>query len=437
MKFSVKNIGKITQADIEIKGVTIIAGQNNTGKSTMGKALFAMFNSCYNVDEFIKNTKIESFAKILREYCEDNYIVSRNDDNTYDLFSQRQVDNIPYLEFASNLYNLNKEKTKKEDVKHLIVDFLKFHDADIESHMDFSKIDMCVDEIYKRFIVEDKYSVAARINRNLNEEFIGQIRNINCAEDSELALQIGRQKTTLRYDDKGIHIEDGIMKLRTQVAYVDDPFIIDEIETKYSVNKYKNLPSADFKEHKRHLLEMLLKETSHNTVEEIITGDRLQLVYDCLGKISHGQIVTEHNTRMYKEDGNSFRLSNLSTGLKTFVIIKMLLLNGAIEKNGTIILDEPEIHLHPQWQLIFAEAIILMHKEFNLHILINTHSPYFLDAIEVYSKKHAVDKKCKYYLSCEHENKKGYTLEDVTHDTQAIYSLLASPFQMLENEEWQ
>ncbi len=33
-------------------------------------------------------------------------------------------------------------------------------------------------------------------------------------------------------------------------------------------------------------------------------------------------------------------------GLKTFVILKMLLTSGVIERNGTIILDEPEIHLH-------------------------------------------------------------------------------------------
>ena len=46
---------------------------------------------------------------------------------------------------------------------------------------------------------------------------------------------------------------------------------------------------------------------------------------------------------------------NLSAGLKTFAIMKVLLKSGALEAGGTIILDEPEIHLHPAWQLAFAE----------------------------------------------------------------------------------
>ena len=49
-------------------------------------------------------------------------------------------------------------------------------------------------------------------------------------------------------------------------------------------------------------------------------------------------------------------------------------------------LDEPEIHLHPAWQVIFAELIVLIQKEFNMHILLNTHSPYFLNAIEIYAE---------------------------------------------------
>jgi len=89
---------------------------------------------------------------------------------------------------------------------------------------------------------------------------------------------------------------------------------------------------------------------------------------------------------VYRKNGEDIDLKNLSTGLKTFAIIKMLLQNGTLEENGTIILDEPEIHLHPEWQLKFAELIVLLQKEFKMHILLTTHSPYFLKAVQVYSK---------------------------------------------------
>lgn len=120
-------------------------------------------------------------------------------------------------------------------------------------------------------------------------------------------------------------------------------------------------------------------------------------------------------------------MNNVSAGLKTFVILKRLLLNGNIESNGTVILDEPEIHLHPEWQLLFAELIVLIQKEFGLHILINTHSPYFLNAIEVYSEKYETLDKCKFYLSREDHNMS--VIEDVSDRIEAIYEKLAKPLQ--------
>ena len=95
-----------------------------------------------------------------------------------------------------------------------------------------------------------------------------------------------------------------------------------------------------------------------------------------------------------------------------------------------MILDEPEIHLHPEWQLIYAELIVLLQKTFNLTILLTTHSPYFLEAIEVFSEKYSVKDKTKYYLA--HMQGKEATFHDVTDDTSKIYQLLAAPFDKLD-----
>ena len=48
MKLVLKNIGKVQNATVEINGITVIAGENDTGKSTVGKALFSVFNGFYN-----------------------------------------------------------------------------------------------------------------------------------------------------------------------------------------------------------------------------------------------------------------------------------------------------------------------------------------------------------------------------------------------------
>ena len=47
MKLVLKNIGKVQNATVEINGITVIAGENDTGKSTVGKARFSVFNGFY------------------------------------------------------------------------------------------------------------------------------------------------------------------------------------------------------------------------------------------------------------------------------------------------------------------------------------------------------------------------------------------------------
>ena len=91
--------------------------------------------------------------------------------------------------------------------------------------------------------------------------------------------------------------------------------------------------------------------------------------------------------------------------------------------------------MHPQWQLLFAELIVLIQKEFNMHILLNTHSPYFLQAIEVYAAKYEIADKCKYYLA-QLEGDMA-VINDVSDSTETIYKLLAKPFQDLENVRYE
>ena len=65
MELSLKNIGKIDTASVLIDGITIIAGENNTGKSTVGRALFSVF-SCFNdIEEKVRLEREESVGKIV------------------------------------------------------------------------------------------------------------------------------------------------------------------------------------------------------------------------------------------------------------------------------------------------------------------------------------------------------------------------------------
>lgn len=153
----------------------------------------------------------------------------------------------------------------------------------------------------------------------------------------------------------------------------------------------------------------------------------------CDGDLTVSEDGGNYSYRTSELNG-TLEMSNLSTGIKSFIILKTLLRNGSINDNGVVILDEPEIHLHPEWQLKFAEVIVLIQKEFGVNILLNTHSPYFLNAIEVYVKKYGIEKKCKFYLTDDNEGRTN--IKDVTDQTELIYEKLARPLQDLENLEY-
>ena len=56
MRFQLKNIGVISEADILLDNITLIAAENDSGKSTIGKALFTLINTMnYFEDEYILN----------------------------------------------------------------------------------------------------------------------------------------------------------------------------------------------------------------------------------------------------------------------------------------------------------------------------------------------------------------------------------------------
>ena len=84
----------------------------------------------------------------------------------------------------------------------------------------------------------------------------------------------------------------------------------------------------------------------------------------------------------YVINGSKLKISNLATGSKMFSIIKVLLDKGEIDNTTMLILDEPEAHLHPMWQNAFAEIIVLLVKKLGVNILLTTHSPNFMLALD-------------------------------------------------------
>ena len=422
MKLSIKNVGRLKEADVEINGITIIAGENNTGKSTVGKVLWSIFSSFYKINEQIAIEKQESIEKVIF--------------NSF-LDSMYQY-NMGYLD---PFYNEEKEKENIKKVSKKIVNTfenikddteLKYYLINTLNKIIYSDVNASnykIDEIVKILrITNDRIGEIAILKRLL-KEFNNQINNIYSEAEAEMELIIKDKSLKIVIEDNKIKDLREDIYVNTEVFYIDDPHIVDELE-EISMEKIKF-------SHRGQLIENLLNVEKESVINELLAEDRWEKINDKLNDIIQGKFTRKKNGRsFFYEEKNGYEkinVKNLSMGLKVFTIIKLLIQNNSLKENGTIILDEPEIHLHPEWQIKFAELIVLLQKEFGMHILLTTHSPYFLKAIQVYSKKYEISDKCKYYMS-ELDGEQAI-LVDKTSKTDDLFYKLAISFENLMNEE--
>jgi predicted ATPase len=264
-------------------------------------------------------------------------------------------------------------------------------------------------------------------SQSILNSLIGEFERQFCrqtTEDSSISLTIQNHTANILLKEQAVQSIENPLYLNTETLYIDDPTVIE------------NLRANNVYRHRAHLIQKLEEKMEQNTVDAVIYDEKMKHIMEHVNRVCGGKILREGRELLYQISDNSSPLSmkNVSTGIKMFAIIKRLIENGALGFNSTLILDEPEIHVHPKWQLVFAEIIVLLQKEFDMHILLNTHSPYFLEAIEVYAEKHGISEKCRYYLAENTED--GAVIKDVTDNTEEIYKILAEPFQTLENARY-
>ena len=63
MKLHIENFAKISSAGIEFDGLTVIAGKNNTGKSTVGKVLYTFFRALSQLPKRVMKDRIDAVIK--------------------------------------------------------------------------------------------------------------------------------------------------------------------------------------------------------------------------------------------------------------------------------------------------------------------------------------------------------------------------------------
>lgn len=410
MELNIKNFARIKEASIKLEGITVIAGENNTGKSTIGKILFASFNSLNDIDTKVRLNILNSINRKWESFILELMNFTKNNINIYELINNYDI--------VNHIINVKDEDIEKA-ISNIIGEYIGINDK--------STVEAIRSTANR--IKEYKNISRGRLSYNIMSEYYNDLfySQINSRVDKDSIAEITIKDFGILFefsDDRCLKFEK--INSNYNAFFIDNPFTLDKTPYSYSLS----IPDS-------YLVNQILSKYSKNymddgiIVDKTLADEKLINVYKKLYEAVNGKIIFKDND-FYLEFNNFIEpisIHNLSAGLKSFTIIKMLLEKNVLKENDILVLDEPEIHLHPKWQLLYAEIIVLIQKAFNLYIVITTHSPYFLEAIEIFTKYYGIDNKTNYYLADIKDNHS--VIELVNDNISYIYDKMASPIEDL------
>ena len=428
MTIELKNIGMLDSATVKLNCLTIIAGENDTGKSTVGKILFCIIKSIGRYEEDFQESKEHKINEVLERL----------------FFYYRRIADLDRLDFneLQSIFSLNYYYDNIDDIPTYITTLNKYINNDKNELMEKKDVDLIELLLRKLELIikqpEDKQkSIENALNKVFRSEFNSSILKYNTKfgyirlyENELLLLDIlvhQNNKVTLNGTVQPIEI--------SEATFIETPLILNNHDllirshtgldiTKRSSRRlsvpYTTLHTKDlFDKLKSFNYEFYLDDgfesNIKNEISSIIDGE---IIYD-----------DEEKDFVYIKLGEKIPIKNTATGIKSFAIIQLLIDSGFINRTSILVLDEPEIHLHPKWQLLYAKIIVLLSTN-DIPVLVTSHSPYMIEALKRYSDLENIKDKTNFYLASENIIKDQDRLQD-------IFKVLSEPFEtfrMMDSE---
>jgi len=413
MDISIQNFGAIYESNINLKKINVIGGQNATGKSTTSKLLYCFLK--YNS----KNRQKEAYESVISQIRNLMLMLRR-------LFPPKS--NMEYSKFIRSNYS---KVMHNDDVYDILNRYEKLKDIVFseEFNESYSRVrtkDRIFDEIseidnYIDIIEEDgDYLFNLIMNDSFESEFPNKMRGY---VEFKGSFEGNVFKFTSNYDDGYQFNQEGIL-LINEIFYIDSFSSLD-------LNQSNGLNNTN---HVQSLLKSIEKESdeSYSLFDPLKNRKINKLLID-INNLINGKLHYEEGELKYSDEyGTTCYMSNTASGIKQIGIIQLLLGNRKLKKNSFLIIDEPQVNLHPEWQLKLAEILVMLAKDLNIYVYVNTHSPLFIEAMSLYSEKYRLLNDTNFYLTQKHKLGGYYFRKISPHELGLVYRNLAEPYNVLD-----
>lgn len=426
MKLYLNNIGMLEEAEVTLKPLSIIAGENDNGKSTVGKIVFCLVKAINRYKEDLNESREYRVSEKFKELL--FLLVMAAEDQGAKL--PREL-----IEQIGSLNNFVKKITTNPsadinnalNIKEIVHNL--FDGIDDNEHKDKAiKILFDINEI----IASPENKIEA-IKNAFNKVFASEF-------DASLLLQGADRGSIKLVKDDGVlvHLEvdrDNTVKLVGDVSSItlkDATFIDTPLIFNYHDLLLRSRTLLDIEErtpnrlgipyttlHTKDLFDKLIEPT----LDELLSESDKALLKDIEAEME-GEITYSKESKdfLFERDKQSISIKNTASGIKTFGLLHKLIANKFATKDTVIVFDEPENHLHPKWQLKLAQFLVELAKN-KIYVMVSSHSPYMIEALKRYAELADLDGQTAFYLAEERRIENKDRLSD-------IFAVLAEPFEI-------
>ncbi len=420
-KVKIKNIGKLTDTEINIGQFTVFAGPNNTGKSFVSKLLYSFFSSMQGNPV---QTQSEQFLIPVMQHMasvvewEERSAGRSPEDNPQllDLESKiketneiiRSVDNIEELiqvwhclvNLTEGMWNVSQDlqqtyskESRKTEKLEWGVDHL---------HNSLRVITLSLTQLRDTFAKGDPLSfiisgTGRHIKDNLIENFqVPNLSDLSADPDKRSEVEVGHfGKFVYSNEEVDLSMDMSWMSSYSGAIYLESPIYwklknaLEQIRQQEEHRSFlwgkpsKRLDGVPkyFHDLASALSFQYTGEMAFPTIHEKLTGPHI-----LGGKVT----ISELGNLSFQENGRSFSLPVTAMGIANLGILALLIERKVLDEESLIFIDEPEAHLHPAWQVIMAEALFELSLQ-GVTVVIATHSVDILKWLEVHVKKNPQD----------------------------------------------
>ena len=448
MNLIIENVGTVKNADIKLNGLTIIAGENDTGKSTVGRLLFSIVKAINRYEQDLKENKSQIILrKIEKLYFKIRPIVSfSKHEKIQEIFNPRnfarQIE--PFINAQTSLFSVDYSKEIEQIFQEKIDNLRKF---DMESvHVIIKSLEDIKHTILKEEKKEDVIKRA--LSKVFFSEFYSELSTKGCTYTSIIKCLEGENKI---FD---IEINNNIITafnlhdvlLFNDVTFIETPVILQMYDVIRSAgtlleieDKEQRMNAMERPKISLHIKDLVNKLENAKYFADTFFERGFSII-DTLKRISdiiNGGFTFEKDNKDFlfskltsTKKNIKVRSVNTASGIKSFGMIQLLLQSNILDDRSLLIIDEPENHLHPKWQVEYARLIVELVKN-EINVLISSHSPYMIQAIKYFSDKYEIKEKVSFYLAEADEKESLSEINNVTDDLNKIFIKLAEPLQEL------